>query len=70
MKLPLKGVFPPVPTPFLNSKPDFKQLNKVLGKLMETKLSGALILGSNGEFASMTQQEQVKKQNLFFRLTF
>ena len=59
----LKGVFPPVITPIKDQKINFSQLEFVLNKLMSTKLNGALFLGSNGEFASMTQQEQVKKKN-------
>ncbi len=45
----LRGVFPPLPTPFTDDELDEGVLHETVTSLMETRLSGLLVLGTNGE---------------------
>lgn len=45
----LQGVFPPIPTPFDNESVDHKALGGNVTRWMRTRLSGLVVLGSNGE---------------------
>jgi 4-hydroxy-2-oxoglutarate aldolase len=45
----LKGVFPPIPTPFHNDAIDHRGLAGNVSRWMQTRLSGLVVLGSNGE---------------------
>ena len=45
----LKGVFPPIPTPFSSESVDHRALAGNVARWMRTKLSGLVVLGSNGE---------------------
>ena len=45
----LKGIFPPIPTPFSNGEVDLRALASNIGRWMQTRLPGLVILGSNGE---------------------
>jgi 4-hydroxy-2-oxoglutarate aldolase len=45
----LKGIFPPIPTPFAHDAIDHRALAANIDKWMKTRLSGLVILGSNGE---------------------
>lgn len=45
----LRGVIPPLPTPFTDDELDEDILRDTVGLLMQTRLSGVLVLGTNGE---------------------
>ena len=45
----LKGVFPPIPTPFADEAIDHRALASNVAKWMKTRLAGLVVLGSNGE---------------------
>jgi 4-hydroxy-2-oxoglutarate aldolase len=45
----LKGVFPPIPTPFVDEAIDHRALASNVSKWMKTRLAGLVVLGSNGE---------------------
>jgi len=55
----IRGTFAPVPTPFDEQGAiDLAALGRHLGWLQERGLEGALVLGSNGEFPSLTLRER------------
>lgn len=56
----LAGVFIPVITPFKNQEIDFDALASNIRKTSESKIKGYMPLGSNGEFAHMSDEEQIK----------
>lgn len=45
----LRGVFPPLPTPFTEDELDEGRLRDTVASLMRSRLSGLLVLGTNGE---------------------
>ena len=59
-KKKLSGVFAPVVTPFRSDEPALDDLRYNLKKLRETELTGYLALGSNGEFRSLSDKEQIQ----------
>ena len=61
----LSGVFAPVVTPFNNDMVELGYLRENLQKLGQTELKGYLALGSNGEFKSLTDKEQIKILEVF-----
>jgi 4-hydroxy-2-oxoglutarate aldolase len=56
----LSGVFPPIATPFINEKVALEKLSENIIKYNETDLKGYLILGSNGEFRSVNDDEALQ----------
>ncbi len=56
----LKGVFSPNCTPFINDKVDYTGLVKNIEKLNESGLKGYFVLGTNGEFKTLTEFEKFK----------
>jgi 4-hydroxy-2-oxoglutarate aldolase len=58
-KQKLSGVFAPVVTPFTGDVPDLDALAYNLARLRKTNLTGFLALGSNGEYKSLTDEEQL-----------
>jgi len=61
----LSGIFAPVVTPFRNDALDLDALRHNLGKLGGTELAGYLALGSNGEFKSLTDSEEMRVLEVF-----
>src|SRR5512145_539948 len=51
------GVFPPIPTPFTDEGIDRRALASNVSKWMQTKLSGIVVLGSNGEAPLLEDHE-------------
>jgi 4-hydroxy-2-oxoglutarate aldolase len=45
----LKGMYPPITTPFLDEEIDLEGLARNVSRWMQTGLSGLVVLGSNGE---------------------
>ena len=64
-KKKLSGVFAPVVTPFRSDELALDDLRFNLKKLNETELAGYLALGSNGEFRSLTDKEQIQVLEVF-----
>lgn len=58
----LKGIFPPIATPFKKKclSVDYQSLKFNLEKLSKTKLKGILVQGSNGEFAALNDKERIE----------
>lgn len=63
----LAGVFAPVVTPFDGDEPDLEALALDLARLRDTKLTGFLALGSNGEVKSLTDKERLLVLEVFAR---
>jgi len=61
----LSGVFAPVVTPFSSDELALDDLRFNLRKLSETDLAGYLALGSNGEFRSLSDKEQIRVLEVF-----
>ena len=61
----LSGVFAPVVTPFRNGEPALDDLRHNLRTLAATGLAGYLALGSNGEFRSLSDDEQARVLEVF-----
>lgn len=61
MKPEVKGIFPPITTPFDGLENiDFKALAKNLEKWNQTALAGYVVFGSNGEYAFLSEQEKLE----------
>lgn len=61
MKLkPLKGIVPPIATPFINDEIALDKLSHNFTKWNTTGLSGFVVMGSNGESVFLTRDEKVK----------
>ena len=58
MKKPLKGVLPPVITPFKNEELDLEAFKSVISRFNQTGLSGYLVAGSNGEAVFLNDAER------------
>ncbi len=65
VKEKLSGVFAPVVTPFKDDLILTDDLRENLKKLKKTELTGYLALGSNGEFKSLSDAEQLKVLEIF-----
>jgi 4-hydroxy-2-oxoglutarate aldolase len=55
--LNLSGIYPPIATPFKNDEVDYAGLAHNVRRWMRTGLRGLLALGSNGEAASVDEDE-------------
>lgn len=61
MKNTLTGIFAPINIPFLSDEEvDYSGLSKNLQFYLESELSGLLILGSNGENKSLSEEEKIE----------
>jgi len=56
----IKGIFPPVTTPFINDEISYTKLVENLEKWNETELAGYVVLGSNGESVYLTREEKIQ----------
>ena len=65
----LKGVYSPMCTPFLDDEIDFKGLEKNIEKMNASGLKGYFILGTNGEYKTLSEDEQFKIVELFVKKT-
>ena len=54
------GIFAPINTPFENEEVAFDHFRENMRKYSKTPLSGFLVLGSNGENKSLTEDEKIK----------
>lgn len=58
MAVSLKGVFPPIATPFENGEISERKLASNLERWNKTDLQGYVVLGSNGEFPYLEEEEK------------
>lgn len=56
----LKGIMPPIATPFINDEVAYDKLAQNFSKWNETGLSGFVVMGSNGESVFLTRNEKLK----------
>ncbi len=57
-KLDLHGIFPPIPTPFINGTVAYDKLASNVERWNHTGLKGFVVLGSNGEYVSLSEEEK------------
>ena len=57
-RIDLKGIFPPVPTPFKNNSVAHDHLAENIDKWSGTGLKGFVVLGSNGEYVYLSAEEK------------
>jgi 4-hydroxy-2-oxoglutarate aldolase len=57
-KLDLHGVFPPITTPFIDGKVAYDKLASNIEKWSRTGLKGFVVLGSNGEYVYLSEEEK------------
>lgn len=55
----LKGIFPPLATPFINGEVAYNQLIKNVQKLDKKNLTGYVVFGSNGESVFLNEKEKI-----------
>lgn len=55
----LKGIFPPITTPFVNGELSINKLEENIVKWNKTGLSGYVVMGSNGEAVFLTRDEKL-----------
>jgi len=56
--LKLQGVFPPIPTPFVDGEVSYERLASNVEKWSKTGISGFVVLGSNGEYPYLSEEEK------------
>ena len=56
----LNGIFPPVTTPFVDGEVAYDKLASNVEKYGRTGLKGIVVLGSNGEYVSLSEAEKRK----------
>jgi len=56
----IKGIYAPIPTPFVNDEIAYDKLASNIDKWCDTDLTGFVLLGSNGEFALLDEDEKIK----------
>lgn len=56
----LRGIFPPITTPFRDDELDIEGLKSNVVRWMKTRLAGVLVLGSNGEGPALDQEESFR----------
>lgn len=54
----LKGVYTPIATPFADGKIAYDKLESNLNFLQSSKLTGIVVMGSNGEFVALRESEK------------
>ena len=59
-QLNLQGIFPPIPTPFIKEKVAYDKLAFNVKKWNKTKIKGFVVLGSNGEYVYLSEEEKRK----------
>ncbi|WP_088227601.1 dihydrodipicolinate synthase family protein [Desulfosporosinus sp. FKB] len=60
MAFQLKGIYAPIPTPFVNGQIAYDKLDKNLEFWLGSKLEGLVVLGSNGEFVLLSTEDKLK----------
>ncbi|MCB8815162.1 4-hydroxy-tetrahydrodipicolinate synthase [Desulfosporosinus shakirovi] len=60
MSFELKGVYAPIPTPFVDGEIAYDKLERNLEYWLDSKLEGLVVLGSNGEFVLLSSEEKIQ----------
>ena len=55
----LKGIMPPIATPFLNGEVAYDKLAENISRWNKTGLSGYVVMGSNGESVYLSREEKL-----------
>jgi 4-hydroxy-2-oxoglutarate aldolase len=55
----LKGIFPPITTPFIDGKVAYDKLADNIAKWNQTGLKGYVAFGSNGEYVYLSEEEKL-----------
>ena len=56
----LHGIFPPIPTPFIDDQVAYDKLASNIKRWCETGIKGFVVLGSNGEYVCLSEEEKRK----------
>lgn len=56
----IKGIMPPIATPFLNGEVAYNKLAENISRWNKTGLSGYVVMGSNGESVFLNREEKLK----------
>jgi len=59
-EIDLHGIFPPIPTPFINGEVAYQKLESNVEKWSKTGIQGFVVLGSNGEYVYLSEDEKRK----------
>ncbi len=59
-KIDLNGIFPPITTPFIDDNIAYDKLGSNIEKWGRTGLRGFVVLGSNGEYVGLSEDEKRK----------
>jgi 4-hydroxy-2-oxoglutarate aldolase len=59
-QIDLNGIFPPITTPFIDDSVAYDKLASNIEKYGPTGLRGFVVLGSNGEYVSLSEEEKRK----------
>ena len=59
-QIDLHGIFPPIPTPFVDGKVAYDKLAVNIEKWGKTGLKGLVVMGSNGEYVYLSAEEKRK----------
>ena len=59
-QIDLNGIFPPITTPFIDDNVAYDKLASNIEKWGQTGLKGFVVLGSNGEYVSLSEEEKRK----------
>jgi len=60
LQIDFHGIFPPIPTPFVNGKIAYDELASNIEKWSKTGLKGLVAMGSNGEYIYLSAEEKRK----------
>ncbi|MFA6506304.1 MAG: dihydrodipicolinate synthase family protein [Treponemataceae bacterium] len=63
----LRGVYAPMCTPFIDDEINFAGLEKNIEKMNASGLRGYFILGTNGEYRTLSEEEQFKIVDVFVK---
>jgi 4-hydroxy-2-oxoglutarate aldolase len=59
-QIDLHGIFPPITTPFIDDSVAYDELASNIEKYGRTGIKGFVVLGSNGEYVSLSEEEKRK----------
>jgi len=59
-QIDLQGIFPPIPTPFVDGEVAYDKLASNIEKWSSTGLKGLVVMGSNGEYVYLSAAEKRK----------
>lgn len=54
----LEGIYAPIPTPFINDEIAYDKLEESMGFWLDSRISGIVVMGSNGEFVGLSPEEK------------